>query len=94
MSPSGGFTFQKDTGTSFAFNLAPNSSLTRFFPEICVGRMIRQRPKWPFTPSPSPGRFYSGFFWRHPLLKKYEYIMRLDTKIQFHCDLVSASPDS
>ncbi|KAF8646951.1 hypothetical protein AX16_007042 [Volvariella volvacea WC 439] len=32
-------------------------------------------------------RFYSGFFWRHPALLKYDWIWRLDTDIVFHCDI-------
>ncbi|KAF8588713.1 glycosyltransferase family 15 protein [Ramaria rubella] len=40
----------------------------------------------------SPGyhsmcRFYSGFFWRHPAIAQYEWIWRLDTDIEFHCDV-------
>ncbi|KDR70699.1 hypothetical protein GALMADRAFT_103088 [Galerina marginata CBS 339.88] len=32
-------------------------------------------------------RFYSGFFWKHPALAPYEWLWRLDTDIQFHCDV-------
>ncbi|KAF8884803.1 nucleotide-diphospho-sugar transferase [Infundibulicybe gibba] len=32
-------------------------------------------------------RFYSGFFWKHPALSKYDWIWRLDTDIEFHCDI-------
>ncbi|KAF8151292.1 nucleotide-diphospho-sugar transferase [Crassisporium funariophilum] len=32
-------------------------------------------------------RFYSGFFWKHPALASYEWLWRLDTDIQFHCDV-------
>ncbi|KAF9465878.1 nucleotide-diphospho-sugar transferase [Collybia nuda] len=32
-------------------------------------------------------RFYSGFFWRHPALARYEWLWRLDTDIEFHCDV-------
>ncbi|KAJ7573420.1 nucleotide-diphospho-sugar transferase [Mycena floridula] len=31
-------------------------------------------------------RFYSGFFWKHPSLASYDWLWRLDTDIQFHCD--------
>ncbi|KAF8588714.1 glycosyltransferase family 15 protein [Ramaria rubella] len=32
-------------------------------------------------------RFYSGFFWRHPAVAQYDWIWRLDTDIEFHCDV-------
>ncbi|KAK7440239.1 hypothetical protein VKT23_017180 [Stygiomarasmius scandens] len=32
-------------------------------------------------------RFYSGFFWRHPALARYDWLWRLDTDIEFHCDV-------
>ncbi|KDR70716.1 hypothetical protein GALMADRAFT_159829 [Galerina marginata CBS 339.88] len=32
-------------------------------------------------------RYYSGFFWKHPALSSYEWLWRLDTDIQFHCDV-------
>uniref|UniRef100_A0A0W0F3C2 Glycosyltransferase family 15 protein n=2 Tax=Moniliophthora roreri TaxID=221103 RepID=A0A0W0F3C2_MONRR len=32
-------------------------------------------------------RFYSGFFWRNPAVTKYEWLWRLDTDIEFHCDI-------
>lgn len=32
-------------------------------------------------------RFYSGFFWRHPAVLKYDWIWRLDSDIEFHCDV-------
>ncbi|KAG5649786.1 hypothetical protein H0H81_002044 [Sphagnurus paluster] len=32
-------------------------------------------------------RFYSGFFWKHPALKSYDWLWRLDTDIEFHCDI-------
>uniref|UniRef100_A0A0W0FB45 Putative nucleotide-diphospho-sugar transferase n=1 Tax=Moniliophthora roreri TaxID=221103 RepID=A0A0W0FB45_MONRR len=32
-------------------------------------------------------RFYSGFFWRNPAVTKYEWLWRLDTEIEFHCDI-------
>ncbi|KAF9465879.1 nucleotide-diphospho-sugar transferase [Collybia nuda] len=32
-------------------------------------------------------RFYSGFFWRHPALAQYEWLWRLDSDIEFHCDI-------
>jgi len=32
-------------------------------------------------------RFYSGFFWKHPALAKYDWLWRLDTDIEFHCDI-------
>ncbi|KAK1232930.1 hypothetical protein PQX77_003943 [Marasmius sp. AFHP31] len=32
-------------------------------------------------------RFYSGLFWRHPALAKYDWLWRLDTDIEFHCDI-------
>lgn len=36
-------------------------------------------------------RFFSGFFWRHPAITQYEWIWRLDTDIEFHCDVVCIS---
>lgn len=33
-------------------------------------------------------RFYSAFFWKHPALEGYEWFWRLDTDIEFHCDIV------
>ncbi|PPQ86782.1 hypothetical protein CVT25_012387 [Psilocybe cyanescens] len=32
-------------------------------------------------------RYYSGFFWKNPALAPYEWLWRLDTDIQFHCDV-------
>ncbi|THV07839.1 nucleotide-diphospho-sugar transferase [Dendrothele bispora CBS 962.96] len=32
-------------------------------------------------------RFYSGLFWRHPALAQYDWLWRLDTDIEFHCDV-------
>jgi len=32
-------------------------------------------------------RFFSGWFWRHPALQKYDWFWRLDTDIVFHCDV-------
>ncbi|KAF8518758.1 nucleotide-diphospho-sugar transferase [Gautieria morchelliformis] len=32
-------------------------------------------------------RFYSGFFWRHPAIVQYDWIWRLDSDIEFHCDV-------
>ncbi|KAF4612509.1 hypothetical protein D9613_012740 [Agrocybe pediades] len=32
-------------------------------------------------------RYYSGFFWKHPALAKFDWLWRLDTDIQFHCDI-------
>ncbi|KAF5372917.1 hypothetical protein D9758_001721 [Tetrapyrgos nigripes] len=32
-------------------------------------------------------RFYSGIFWRHPALVPYDWLWRLDTDIEFHCDV-------
>ncbi|KIK59648.1 glycosyltransferase family 15 protein [Collybiopsis luxurians FD-317 M1] len=32
-------------------------------------------------------RFYSGFFWKHPALAQYDWLWRLDTDIEFHCDI-------
>ncbi|KAK7056681.1 hypothetical protein VNI00_002398 [Paramarasmius palmivorus] len=32
-------------------------------------------------------RFYSGFFWKHPMVAKYDWLWRLDTDIEFHCDV-------
>ncbi|TFK35773.1 nucleotide-diphospho-sugar transferase [Crucibulum laeve] len=32
-------------------------------------------------------RYYSGFFWTHPALASYDWLWRLDTDIQFHCDV-------
>jgi len=32
-------------------------------------------------------RFYSGWFWRHPALLKYEWLWRLDTDVEFKCDV-------
>ncbi|KAM0747060.1 nucleotide-diphospho-sugar transferase [Meredithblackwellia eburnea MCA 4105] len=32
-------------------------------------------------------RFYSGFFWRHPAVAKFDYIWRLDEGIHFWCKL-------
>ncbi|KAF9011779.1 nucleotide-diphospho-sugar transferase, partial [Cyathus striatus] len=32
-------------------------------------------------------RYYSGFFWRHPALAPYDWLWRLDTDIEFHCDV-------
>ncbi|KIJ48935.1 glycosyltransferase family 15 protein [Sphaerobolus stellatus SS14] len=33
-------------------------------------------------------RFFSGFFWRHPAIAKYDWIWLLDSDIKFHCDVV------
>lgn len=32
-------------------------------------------------------RFYSGFFWKHPAVAKFDYIWRLDEGVKFWCDL-------
>ncbi|KAF8520399.1 nucleotide-diphospho-sugar transferase [Hysterangium stoloniferum] len=32
-------------------------------------------------------RFYSGFFWKHPAIAKYDWLWRLDSDIEFHCDV-------
>ncbi|KIP09616.1 glycosyltransferase family 15 protein [Phlebiopsis gigantea 11061_1 CR5-6] len=32
-------------------------------------------------------RYYSGFFFRHPLLQKYKYYWRMDPDVTFFCDL-------
>ncbi|KAJ4488223.1 nucleotide-diphospho-sugar transferase [Lentinula aciculospora] len=32
-------------------------------------------------------RFYSGFFWKHHALAQYDWLWRLDTDIEFHCDI-------
>ncbi|KAF8074597.1 nucleotide-diphospho-sugar transferase [Lyophyllum atratum] len=32
-------------------------------------------------------RWYSGFYWKHPALAQYDWLWRLDTDIEFHCDL-------
>jgi len=32
-------------------------------------------------------RFYSGFFWKHPALQPYDWFWRLDTDVEFHCDI-------
>ncbi|KAF8590601.1 glycosyltransferase family 15 protein [Ramaria rubella] len=32
-------------------------------------------------------RYYSGFFYRHELLKDYEYYWRVDPNVRFYCDL-------
>ncbi|KAF9266974.1 nucleotide-diphospho-sugar transferase [Marasmius fiardii PR-910] len=32
-------------------------------------------------------RFNSGLFYRHPALSKYDWLWRLDTDIEFHCDV-------
>jgi mannosyltransferase len=32
-------------------------------------------------------RFYSGFFYRHPLLLKYEWYWRLEPEIKYFCDI-------
>ncbi|KAF5383820.1 hypothetical protein D9615_003832 [Tricholomella constricta] len=32
-------------------------------------------------------RFYSGFFWKQPALRSYDWLWRLDTDIEFHCDI-------
>jgi len=32
-------------------------------------------------------RFYSGFFWKHPALARYDWLWRLDSDIEFHCDV-------
>ncbi|KAJ3801392.1 nucleotide-diphospho-sugar transferase [Lentinula aff. detonsa] len=32
-------------------------------------------------------RFYSGFFWKHPALAQYDWLWRLDSDIEFHCDI-------
>ncbi|TFK33822.1 nucleotide-diphospho-sugar transferase [Crucibulum laeve] len=31
--------------------------------------------------------FTLGFFWRHPALARYDWLWRLDTDIEFHCDV-------
>ncbi|CCE63916.1 hypothetical protein TPHA_0G00800 [Tetrapisispora phaffii CBS 4417] len=32
-------------------------------------------------------RFYSGFFYRHPLVAKYKWYWRLEPDVEFYCDL-------
>jgi hypothetical protein len=32
-------------------------------------------------------RFYSGFFWKQPAVMQYDWLWRLDTDIEFHCDI-------
>jgi len=32
-------------------------------------------------------RFYSGFFYHHPLLSEYEYYWRVEPDARFHCDM-------
>ncbi|KAG5337048.1 NineTeen Complex (NTC) component [Termitomyces sp. Mn162] len=32
-------------------------------------------------------RWYSGFFWNHPASQSYDWLWRLDTDIEFHCDI-------
>ena len=32
-------------------------------------------------------RFYSGFFYKHPLLAKYEWYWRLEPEIKYFCDI-------
>jgi len=32
-------------------------------------------------------RFFAGFFWKHPATAKYDWIWRLDSDIEFHCDV-------
>ncbi|KIJ49679.1 glycosyltransferase family 15 protein [Sphaerobolus stellatus SS14] len=32
-------------------------------------------------------RFFSGYFWKHPAIAPYEWIWRLDSDIEFHCDV-------
>ncbi|KAL8283629.1 hypothetical protein RQP46_005424 [Phenoliferia psychrophenolica] len=32
-------------------------------------------------------RFYSGYFWKHPAVAKYDWVWRLDAGVRFHCDL-------
>lgn len=32
-------------------------------------------------------RFESGFFWRHPLMEKYEWYWRVEPDIKLHCDV-------
>ncbi|EIM89542.1 nucleotide-diphospho-sugar transferase [Stereum hirsutum FP-91666 SS1] len=32
-------------------------------------------------------RFYSGLFWRHPATSRYDWLWRLDSDIEFHCDV-------
>ncbi|KAI3607101.1 alpha--mannosyltransferase [Moniliophthora roreri] len=32
-------------------------------------------------------RSYSGFFWRNPTMTKCEWLRRLDTDFEFHCDI-------
>lgn len=31
--------------------------------------------------------FDTGFFWKHPALEAYDWLWRLDTDIEFHCDV-------
>ena len=32
-------------------------------------------------------RFYSGFFFHHPLLKKFDYYWRVEPGVKFSCDI-------
>ncbi|KAI9136028.1 glycolipid 2-alpha-mannosyltransferase [Paraphysoderma sedebokerense] len=32
-------------------------------------------------------RFYSGFFFRHPLLEEYDYYWRVEPGVEFYCDI-------
>ncbi|KAG6830256.1 hypothetical protein H0H87_008680, partial [Tephrocybe sp. NHM501043] len=33
------------------------------------------------------GRAKFGFFWNHPAFRQYDWLWRLDTDIEFHCDI-------
>ena len=32
-------------------------------------------------------RYFSGFFFRHPLLEKFDYYWRMDPNVHYFCDL-------
>lgn len=32
-------------------------------------------------------RYQSGFFWRHELVKKYDYYWRVEPEVDFYCDI-------
>ena len=32
-------------------------------------------------------RFYSGLFYKHPLMKQYEWYWRLEPNVEFYCDV-------
>ncbi|KAI8904046.1 glycosyltransferase family 15 protein [Gorgonomyces haynaldii] len=54
------------------------------------GQQKLEKLKIPYAKSTSYRkmcRFYSGYFFRHPLLQQYEYYWRVEPDVKFYCDI-------